>query len=82
MPKVVDESGFQIYVLNPPREHGPAHVHVENADAVILVSLPIDGQPLGIRENYGMRAKDVVRAFRLVEEDVDTLVAEWRRLHG
>jgi hypothetical protein len=82
MPKVIDRDGFRVYVLNPPREHRPAHVHVQNADAEVLINLPIDGGKLSVRENYGMRAKDVLKAFRLVEENVDALVAEWRRLHG
>jgi hypothetical protein len=58
MPKVHDEGGYQVYVYNPPREHGPAHVHVFRA------------------------AGEIVRAVRIIEENREQLLEDWRRIHG
>jgi hypothetical protein len=82
MPKVIDEDAFRVYVPNPPREHGPAHVRVENGDGEVVITLPNDDQELGVREVVRMRSKDVVRAVRLVESHLDLLIMRWRQLHG
>lgn len=82
MPTIIRQAGFRVWINNPPREHGPAHVHVENADAEIVVDLPANDQPLQLREDYGMRPSDLVRAIRLVEANVERLLDEWRRIHG
>jgi len=36
---VLRVDGFRVVVLFPPREHGPAHVHVLNADGVAVIYL-------------------------------------------
>jgi hypothetical protein len=82
MPTVLDVDGFQVRILLPPREHGPPHVHVWKAGTVVVINLPEDDGPPGIRNVRGMRAANVVVAFRLVEANVDMLLQQWRRYHG
>ena len=82
MPTVLNVDGFHIRILVPPREHGPAHVHVRKAGAVVVINLPDGDKPVGIRTVRGMRAADVVAAFRLVEANVEMLLKQWRRYHG
>ena len=82
MPTVLDVAGFQLRILLPPREHGPPHVHVWKAGAVVVIDLPEGAQPLGIRKLRGMRTVDVVTAFRLVEANVTMLLEQWRKYHG
>ena len=82
MPTVLREAGFRVRILLPPREHGPAHVHVFKAGAVVVVDLPDEDQSLGIRKVRHMRDVDVVAAFRLVEANVEMLLGQWRKYHG
>ena len=82
MPTFLDVGGFQVRILLPPREHGPPHVHVWKAGAVVVIDLPDGDQPLGIRKLHGMRTVDVVTAFRLVEANVAMLLEQWRKYHG
>lgn len=91
MPTIVTEGPFQVRVLNPPREHKPAHVHVAKSggsDGEVLINLGQPGRkgdpwgPISLREVYGMSQKDVLRAVRLVEAHLEQLRREWRRIHG
>ena len=82
MPTVLNVDGFQVRILVPPREHGPAHVHVWKAGTVVVINLRDGDQPLGIRKVRGMRTADVVAAFRLVETNVEMLLEQWRKYHG
>lgn len=77
MPIVLRAAGFDVSIYLPPREHGPAHVHVRRAGEKIVIWL----DPIGIRD---MRMSDAnVRAgLRLVAQHRDYLLAEWRRFHG
>lgn len=90
MPTIIIEGAFRVRILNPPREHKPAHVHVVKSggsDGEVLINLgqpdTNDGLwgPLSLREVYGMRQKDVLQAVRLVERHLDLLRYEWRRIH-
>lgn len=82
MTKAFEEDGFRFYIRNPPREHGPPHVHVKKAGAEVTINLdPGDGDDL-VREVYEMRDADVVRAVRLVEANIDLLLKVWRQIHG
>lgn len=78
MPTVLRVDGFRFLILLPPREHGPAHVHVERGGATMIVEL----LTLLVRDVRGMSDADVRKAVRIVEENDGTLIAEWRRIHG
>ena len=82
MPTVLEDGGFQVRVLLPPREHGPPHVHVLKAGASVVITLPDGTKPLSIRTVSRMKNADVVAAFRLVEAHTEALLAAWRRYHG
>jgi len=83
MPTIVEEDGCQIKVFLPPREHGPAHVHVSNAGGVAIINLPDATQSLTVRSvSKKMRNADVIAAVRLVEVHVATCWKHWRKYHG
>ena len=82
MPTVLRDAGFRVRILLPPREHGPAHVHVFKAGSVVVIDLPDKDQSLAIRSIQRMRDVDVVAAFRLVEANVEMLLEQWRKHHG
>lgn len=92
MPTVVVAGAFRVLILNPPREHGPAHVHVlkgrGGGESEALVNLGQPGTPGGrweaisLREVRGMAAKDVIRAVRLVEANLELLRQRWGEIHG
>jgi hypothetical protein len=81
MPTVLRAKGFHIRIYNPPREHGPAHVHVRKGGAEVIILLTDGSQTQAVRENDGMRPADVVAAFRVVEEHAEYLLAKWREIH-
>ena len=79
MPAVLRFRRFRVIILLPPREHPPAHVHVEHSDGEVIVEL----EPLVVRQvNGAVKDKDVATAYRLVEANVDFLLTEWRKYHG
>jgi len=82
VPTVLNVAGFQVRILVPPREHGPAHVHVWKAGTVLVINLPGGDQLLSLRNVRGMRTADIVAAFRLVEANVGMLLQQWRKYHG
>ena len=92
MPTIVAGGALRVLILNPPREHRPAHVHVVKGrgggESEVLINLgepETPGAPwqaISIREVRGMTAKDVVRAVRLAEAHLDTLRERWEQIHG
>ena len=82
VPTVLRHAGFLVRILLPPREHGPAHVHVCKAGAVVVIDLPGKDHSLGIRTVWQMRDVDVAAAFRLVERNCEMLLEQWRKYHG
>ncbi len=77
MPVVLRVDGFTVVVLLPPREHGPAHVHVSRAGTEVIIIL----SPIEVREVHGMSSPDVIRAVRIVDEHRVQLLQAWRRHH-
>lgn len=82
MPTVLRTGGFRVVIFLPPREHAPPHVHVRNATGEVVIELATAVTPQTIRQISGMRTADVVRAFWLVEENTEYLLACWRGHHG
>jgi len=81
MPTVIRSGGFSVRILLPPREHGPAHVHVVKGSAEVVISLGEKDGSVKLVKVYGMRTS-VVRAIRLVERSKDDLLAIWEAIHG
>jgi hypothetical protein len=82
MPTVLRVDGFRVIIFLPPREHDPAHVHIVKANGEIVIELASDDEPQRIRDVYGMKGPDAIRAFRIVEEHSTMLWTEWRKYHG
>lgn len=76
---------------NPPREHGPPHVHVlkggGKGESEVLINLGqadtpgVAGEPISIREVKGMRDSDVVMAAMLVQNHIESLRERWKEIH-
>ena len=81
MPTVLRINGFAVKIFLPPREHGPPHVHVLNAGGEVIVELGLRGNGCLLKEAYGMNSRDIVRAFRIVEEYSDALFERWNKYH-
>jgi Domain of unknown function (DUF4160) len=79
---VLRVAGFRVVIFLPPREHEPPHVHVVKADGEAIIELADARRPQMLRTVARMRTADVVRAFRIVEEHAEYLLAKWRQYHG
>ncbi len=82
VPTVLVVAGVQVRIYLPPREHGPAHVHVVKAGGRVVVSLGDERTAPSVSSVVRMTERDARRAFRIVEAHRDTLLAAWRRYHG
>jgi hypothetical protein len=78
MPTVLRGGGFDVVILLPPREHGPAHVHARKngGEVVILLS------SLAVQRVKQMRSADVVTAIGIIADHQEELLAAWRKYHG
>jgi len=82
MPTVLRVDGFRIVVYGPPREHPPPHVHVERGTSgLVIIRLGTGRSPPKLWAVYGMKDRDVLQAFRLVEQHHDLLMQTWRAIH-
>lgn len=81
MPTVLRVEGFRVVIYLPPREHGPPHVHVWKEAAEVVIDLATSHRRQTIRSVARMRTADVTRAFWIVEEHTDYLLACWRQYH-
>ena len=83
MPAVLRQDGFRVVIYLPPREHGPAHVHVfRGIDEELIVWLGSSESPPHVGESCGMTSNDIRRAFRIVELEQARLLDHWRQFHG
>lgn len=82
MPTVLRRAGFRVVIFLPPREHAPPHVHVRDVGGEVVIGLASGTRSQEIRSVAGMRTPDVVRAFRIVEDHAEFLLAKWREYHG
>mgnify|MGYP003383720696 CR=1 FL=1 len=83
MPTIIQDGDFKVKVYGPPREHPPAHVHVvRGRESTVIIELGADGEPPAVRQVYDMNARDVVHAYRLVQQHAAALRAAWERIHG
>jgi len=73
---------FVVKILLPPREHGPAHVHVFKAGGEVIIELGTPGESCVLREAHSMKTADIVRAVRIVEMNPEELRESWRKYHG
>ena len=66
---------FRIYT----RDHQPPHVHVisQEGEAIFIID-----QEVTLKDNKGMKPKDVSLAVSILEENKEIILEEWNRLHG
>jgi hypothetical protein len=60
-------------------DHPPAHVHVFNGGRKAIVEF--DGS-VRIRNNRGFNGRDLAVMKLLIKDNMETLMNEWRRIHG
>jgi len=80
MPTVLRFGGLRAVIY--PNDHRPAHVHVigDGCEAVFDLGCPLG--PPRLRENYGFARRDVTRIKRMLDANLASLRAEWRKIHG
>lgn len=79
-PKIFRNGGLSVVIYT--RDHLPPHVHVFNADGECVINLGDNFRAPSVRQVEGMRDRDVVRAFRLVQENQHPFLIRWREIHG
>ena len=80
MPTVLRFGGLRVVVY--PNDHRPAHVHVmgQGCEAVFVLNTPPGHVTL--RENYGFTRSDLAGIERSLLAKLQTLLAEWEKIHG
>ena len=65
---------FRIYT----RDHQPPHGHVisQEGEAIFIID-----QEVTLKDNKGMKPKDVSLAVSILEENKELISEEWNRLH-
>jgi uncharacterized protein DUF4160 len=76
-PVVLRKQGFTFLMWFPPKEHGPAYVHVEKGGARASIWLA----DAAVRSAGTMRAADLGRAQAIVASRREWLMGIWRRFH-
>jgi hypothetical protein len=78
LPTVLRAYGFRIVIRHPPREHGPAHVHVFKGNGELVIEVEHD---ISVRESYGMTLRDAREARALVQDHLEELRRAWKSIH-
>lgn len=76
MPTVLRIEGLRFVIY--PNDHTPAHVHIVGPDWEIVVNLT----EVELREVHSCTLANARHALRLAAEHQDSLLNEWRRIHG
>ncbi len=79
MATILRRNGFDFRIYT--NDHPPPHVHVIKGDGEAIIKLGDENNPPSIREVYGMRNRDVARAYDLVNEFKTELLNGWREIH-
>lgn len=66
---------FKIYTA----EHQPPHCHVTSQDG--QAKFEIKNEVI-LMENHGMKPKDLSLARSILEENLELIQEEWKKLHG
>ena len=79
---MLEVAGFSVRIYLPPREHGPAHVHVFRGGGQAIILLGDDSMPPAVRDVYGMTDREALAAYHIVKTYQAQLCRAWRRYHG
>lgn len=81
--KIHTEGRFTVHVFAPPREHVPPHVHVfVDGDEVEIGLGDEDRAPYVRRIRGKVLDREVREALRIVMDNQERFLEEWRKLHG
>ena len=80
MPTVLRQHGFEVAIR--PRDHGPPHVHVLHSGEEVVILLGVGINVPRVRENRGMRERNVRKAMNIVTASNDEFLKEWRKIYG
>lgn len=75
MPEIFRMFGLRFYFWS--REHEPIHVHVESADGEAKFEILPEG--IVLKENYGIKPKDIKLAESILEENKELAISKWRQ---
>jgi hypothetical protein len=80
MPTVLRVGSFRVVIY--PNDHRPAHVHVIGPEHEALFYLRCPAGPVELRENYGVRSREIARMEAVLNERVVDLCGTWREIHA
>jgi len=80
MPTVLRHGRLRIVIY--PADHRPAHVHVIGPDGEAVFNLNCPGGPAELRENYGLRTRELRVSERVINEHIHELCRAWEGIHG
>lgn len=78
MPTIMKLFGliFRIYT----RDHMPPHVHVLSQQGEAIFQ--INEETVSLRDNKGLKPKDINLALSILEENRELIINEWNNIHG
>ena len=80
MPTVLRQDGYEIRIYI--NDHTPSHVHVIKADVAAIINLGDENVTPKIDENFGLKKNDLKKALRIVENNQNFLLEQWRQIHA
>ena len=80
MPTVLRQRGFDVAIR--PRDHGPPHVHVLHSGEEVVILLGVGDIVPRVRENRGMRERNVRKAMDIVTANNEMFWKEWQKIYG
>jgi len=80
MPTVLRHGRLRIVIY--PADHRPAHVHVIGPDGEAVFNLNCPRGPAEVRENYGLRRRELTIAEGAINEHIRELCRAWEDVHG
>lgn len=78
MPEIFRMFGLRFFFWS--REHEPIHVHVENGDGDAKFDILPEG--IALKENHGMKPKDIKLAESILEENKELAISKWNEYFG
>ena len=80
MATVLRIDGYVVRIWS--NDHLPRHVHVFKNDGECVINLVGAGNNPELREFYGMKRKEVVKAIAIVCDHQEKLISEWNKIYG
>ena len=80
MPTVLRQRGFDFAIR--PRDHGPPYVHVLHSGEEVVILLGVGDIVPRVRENRGMRERNIRKAMDIVTANNDEFLKEWQKIYG